>query len=391
MNKHDFPILNQEIVGKKLVYLDSSATSQKPNIVIQTLDRYYKSLNANIHRGVYKLSEVATEVYEKSREKVAKFINADANEIIFTKNATEALNLLAYSLKSTLKSGDEIVLSQMEHHSNIVPWQMIAKETGARIVYWKIDEEGKLAESPVNEKTKIISITHVSNVLGTINPIKDIAKGNAILIVDAAQSIPHMKIDVKQLDADFLVFSGHKMYGPTGIGVLYGKRALLENMQPFLYGGDMIKEVTFKEAKWNDLPHKFEAGTPAIAEVIGLGAAIDYLNSIGMEKIEAHERELVNYAYEKLSQVPRIKIYGPKERASLISFNLDGIHAHDVVQILDSEGIACRGGHQCAMPLHREVLGVQGSVRASFGLYNEKEDVDALINALEKVRKVFKR
>ena len=395
--RKDFPILSRKIHGKPLVYLDNAATSQKPKQVIEAIDDYYKNHNANIHRSIHTLGEEATEKYEEAHDKVAEFINADSYQnIIFTKNTTESLNLLAYSLTSKLKKGDEIVISQMEHHSNFVPWQQLAKQRDLKLKFIKITDEGLLDADSINKsitkKTKIVSLTHVSNVLGTINPIKDIAKiaheNNALMISDGAQSAPHMPIDVKNLDVDFYAFSGHKMLGPTGIGVLYGKRELLEEMQPFLYGGEMIREVRFDDTKFNDLPWKFEAGTMNIAEGIGLSAAIDYLNNIGMEQIQKRDKELADYALKRLKEINDLTIYGPEERGAVASFNLKNIHAHDVSQILDSEGIAIRAGHHCCMPL-MSVLKVPATARASFYLYNTKEEIDKMISALHKVKKVF--
>ena len=412
--RNDFPILQRKIHNKPLIYFDNAATSQKPKQVIDAMDNYYKNSNANIHRSIHELGEEATEAYEKAHEKTADFINADSYQnIVFTKNTTESLNLLAYSLTSKLKKGDEIVISQMEHHSNFVPWQQLAKQRELKLKFIKIDEEGNLDKNSVQEniskKTKIVSLTHVSNVLGTINPVKEIAKiaheNGAVMAVDGAQSVPHIPIDVKQLDADFLAFSGHKMLGPTGIGGLYGKKELLEEMQPFLYGGEMIREVSFNDTTFNELPWKFEAGTMNIAESVGLGAAIDYLKKIGMEQIRNGDKELVDYAMAQLKEIDWIKIYGPKpqeskildghrnqsisrERGAVISFNVAGVHAHDVAQILDSEGIAVRAGHHCCMPL-MSVLNVPATARASFYLYNTEHEIDNFIEALYKVKKIF--
>ncbi len=396
--REDFPILKVKVHGKPLIYFDNAATSQKPKQVINAIKDYYENYNANIHRSIHKLGEQATLAYENAHKKVADFINADFEEIIFTKSTTESLNLLAYSLTQKLQSGDEIIITQMEHHSNFVTWQQIAKKKNLKLNFIEIDEEGKLKleqlNQLLNEKTKIVSVTHVSNVLGTINPVEEIAKtvkekSNAYFIVDAAQSVPHMPVDVKKIDCDFLAFSGHKMLGPTGIGILYGKKELLQEMEPFLYGGEMIKEVTFEDSKFNDLPWKFEAGTMNIAQGIGLAAAIDYLKKVGMENIMQHGKELANYCYEKLSEIKEVEIYGPKERGALISFNVKNVHAHDTATILDGEGIAVRAGHHCAMPLH-SVLGITASARASFYLYNTKEEIDKLAEAIHKVIKVFK-
>ncbi|MBI2208502.1 cysteine desulfurase [Candidatus Woesearchaeota archaeon] len=398
--RKDFPILKVKVNGKPLVYLDNAATSQKPKQVIDSVTDFYENYNANIHRSIHKLGEQATAAYENAREKAADFINADSGEIVFTKGTTESLNLVAYSLSNELKENDEIVLTQMEHHSNLVPWQQIAKKKKAKVRFAEIDSKGELKTDQFNElinkRTKIVSVVHASNVLGTINDVGKIGKiarekSDACFIVDAAQSAPHMKVDVKKMNCDFLAFSGHKMLAPTGIGVLYGKKDLLERMQPFLYGGHMIKEVTFNDSKWNDIPWKFEAGTASIAQAIGLGAAIDYLKMAGMEKIAQHENELAEYAMEKLSEIKEVEIYGPSagKRVGVVSFNVKGVHAHDTSAILDSEGIAVRAGHHCAMPLH-SVLGITASARASFYLYNTKEEADKLIQGIRKVIKVFK-
>jgi cysteine desulfurase/selenocysteine lyase len=390
--KEDFPILKRKINGNPLVYLDSAATSQKPRQVIEAMNSFYSTYNANIHRGLHRLSEEATLAYEEAHRKAGKFINARFEEIVFTKNTTESINLLAYSLTRTLKKGDEIVLSQMEHHSNLVPWQQLAKERGLVLKFLEIDENGRLKDgfSPIGRKTRIVSVTHMSNVLGTINPVKDIAAtardNGALMIVDAAQSVPHFPVDVRKLGCDFLVFSGHKMLGPTGIGVLYGRKDILEEMEPFLYGGDMIKEVTFEKTSFNDLPWKFEAGTSPIAEGIGLAAAIDYLERLGMERIFRHEKALTEYAFERLDAT----LYGPppEGRGGVISFNAGKIHPHDLATLLDQDGIAIRGGHHCAQPL-MGLLGVTGTARASFYLYNTGEDVERLAEAISKARKVF--
>ncbi len=396
--KQDFPILKTKVYGKELIYLDSGSTSQKPKYVIDAINRYYNSFNSNVHRGIYKISVEATREYEETRDVVRKFINANSTkEIIFTKNATEAINLITNSYTKFLKKGDEILLTEIEHHSNIVPWQIIAKERGFKLRYLKLKDNGILEDIKLNKNTKLISITHMSNVLGTINDIKKIAKlaheNDAIIVVDGAQSIPHLKVDVKDLDADFYVFSGHKMLAGTGIGVLYGKEALLEKMDPFLAGGDMIKEVTLEGTQYNDLPWKFEAGTQNIEGIISLKAAIEYLNKIGMENIHKHEIELTKYALEKLPKLRNIEIYGPidyTKKGAIIAFNLKGIHAHDVATIVDEEGIAIRSGHHCCQPL-MDRLKISASCRASFYLYNSKEDIDKLVIALEKVNKVFKK
>jgi len=397
--KKDFPIFSRKINDKIITYLDSSSTSQKPIQVLDSQEKFYKEYNANIHRGVYKLSEEATKAYEEAHKQVASLINASAEEVIFTSGTTASLNLLAYSLCKTLKPGDEIVISQLEHHANLVPWQQLAKQYNLKLKFINIDSECKLdlkhAESIITDKTKIVSICHISNAVGTINPIKDICKlahkHNALFIVDAAQSVPHIPVDVKDLDVDFLAFSGHKMLAPTGTGVLYGKKHLLENLSPFLYGGDMISEVKFEDSTWNELPWKFEAGTPNISGGIALGIAAEYLKKAGLENIQRHVKEVSEYAVERLSMIRGLTIYGPKDpkdRAGIISFNIEGIHAHDVATILDREGVCVRGGHHCAMPL-MNLLNIQGTVRASFYLYNTFDDVEVLYNALENAKKVF--
>jgi len=377
----DFPIL------KNVIYLDNGATSLTPECVIEAMNKYYREFNANIHRSIHKLGEKATEEYENARIKIANFINARPNEIIFTRGTTESLNLLAYSLLNDIKGRNEIVLSEMEHHSNLVPWQQLAKEKGLKLRYIKHN-----LNEVINDKTLVVSVTHVSNVIGVRNDIKKIAdiahsKG-ALVIVDAAQSIPHMKIDVKELGIDFLAFSGHKMLGPTGVGVLYGRAGLLDKMKPFLFGGEMISRVSFNESEWNDIPFKFEAGTPNIAGVIGLGKAVEYLNDIGMDNIESHCKELVKYCYEKLKEIQDIEIYSSKN-SSLISFNIKNIHSHDVAAILDKHNIAVRAGHMCAMPLVHDILKQSAIVRASFYFYNTKDDADELIEGIKKVKEVF--
>ncbi|MCZ6872754.1 MAG: cysteine desulfurase [bacterium] len=397
----DFPILSRKIHGHRLVYLDSGASSQKPLSVIEAVNHLYRTNYANIHRGVYTLSEEATAAYEHAHERVSHFIKADFEEVIFTKNTTESLNLVAYAWGlSNLQAGDEIVTTQLEHHSNIVPWQQIAQRTGATVHYIRIDAQGKLdmehAAELIGSRTKLVSVTHVSNVLGTVNPVYELGQmahaQGALICVDGAQSIPHMAIDVRALDCDFFAFSGHKMLGPTGIGGLYGKRAILEQMEPFLFGGDMIREVTFEGATWNDLPWKFEAGTSPIAQGVGLGAAVDYLENLGMDAIHHHQQTLVSYAMDQMQQVQDLEIYGPAahERGGVISFNLEGIHPHDMASILDQQGIAIRGGHHCAMPLMR-VLGVNGTSRASFYIYNTVDDVDMLIEAVGEARRILRR
>ena len=397
--KKDFPILNE----KQITYLDSGATTQKPEQVINAIDEYYKTTNANVHRGAYSLSVEATAKYEEAREKVARFINSpSAEQVIFSKNATESLNLIAYSYgMENLKKDDEIVLSIMEHHSNLVPWQKVAKTTGAKLNYMYINDEFEISdeeiESKITDKTKIVGITHVSNVLGTINNVKKIIKQahkkGAIVIVDSSQSIPHMKIDVQDLDCDFLVFSGHKMLAPLGIGALYGKKQLLNDMTPFLMGGDMIEYVYEQETTFAPLPNKFEAGTQNIEGVIGLAAAIDYIENIGYERIAQIEDEVVNYAREELSKLDFLELYitpNKQNHSSVISFNIKGVHPHDVASILDNYRVCVRSGNHCAQPLMR-YLGIDSTCRASFYLYNTKEDVDKLVEALNKAYEMFKK
>ncbi|MFL0252231.1 cysteine desulfurase [Clostridium neuense] len=401
MNKYieDFPTLNQEFNGHKFVYLDNAATTQKPVSVINAVNEYYRQNNANPHRGAYALSVKATELYENTREVVKDFIGAEkSKEIIFVKNVTEGLNLIAYSYGLTfLEPGDEIVISIAEHHSNLVPWQQVAMAKGAVLKYLYINDEGIIPkeeiESVITPKTKIVSVTQVSNVLGTINPVKDVIKKahsvGAIAIVDMAQSVPHMKVNVKDLDADFAAFSGHKMLAPMGIGVVYGKEALLEKMPPFLCGGDMIEYVWEQETTFAEVPHKFEAGTQNVGGAVGLTAAIEYINKVGIDNIEAIEKELTSYALENLSEIPHVTIYGTKDitkKAGVISFNIDDVHPHDVATILDSYGIGIRTGHHCANPLMR-YMGVNATCRASFYLYNTKEDIDALAYGLKNTRK----
>jgi len=398
----DFPALDQEVhPGKRLVFLDSAASSQKPRQVIDAMSHYYETSHANVHRGIHVLSERATEAYEGAREKVRAFINAASRrEIIFTRNTTESINLVAYTWgRANLHPGDVIVLSEMEHHSNLVPWHILAEQTGIRLRYIPVTDAGLLDLDAYraflrDEPVKLVSVMHVSNVLGTVNPIAEmVAEAHAIgalFLVDGAQSVPHLAVDVQALDADFLAFSAHKMAGPTGIGVLYGKRALLEAMPPFLGGGEMIRRVTLEGSTWNDLPHKFEAGTPAIAEAAGLGAAVDYLSALGMDNILAHEKVVADYALDRLSEVPGLTLYGPDAslRNGVAAFTLRDIHAHDVAQLLDAEGVAVRAGHHCAMPLHKR-LGVAATARASFYVYNTRDDVDALVEAIYNARRVF--
>ena len=397
--KEDFPIFK----NRDIAYLDSGATAQKPQIVIDAINNFYDKFNANPHRGAYTLSVEATAVYEDTRAKIAKFINAKhPEEIIFSKNASESLNLLAYSYGlDNLKKGDDVVISIMEHHSNLVPWQFVTQKTGSELKYMYINDEFELSkeeiESKITDNTKIVGITHVSNVLGTINNVKEIIKyahkKGAVVIVDASQSIPHMKIDVQDLDADFLVFSGHKMFAPLGIGVLYGKRELLNKMNPFLMGGDMIEYVYEQKTTFAPLPNKFEAGTQNVEGVVGLGAAIDYINSIGYDKIQEHDREIVEYAREKLSKLDYLDIYmtpNAENHSAVISFNIKGVHPHDVASILDLENVCVRSGNHCAQPLMR-FLDIDSTCRASFYIYNTKEDVDRLVAGIEKTYKMFEK
>ncbi|PTF39706.1 cysteine desulfurase [Staphylococcus chromogenes] len=396
----DFPILKETVNGKRLAYLDSTATSQKPQQVIDALEDYYKRYNSNVHRGVHTLGSLATDGYEGARETVRRFIHAPYfEEIIFTRGTTASINLVAHSYgDANVEAGDEIVVTQMEHHANIVPWQQLAKRKNATLKFIPMTDSGELTLEAVKEtitdKTKIVAVAHVSNVLGTINDVKSIAQiaheHGAIISVDGAQSVPHMKVDVQDLDVDFYSFSGHKMLGPTGIGVLYGKRELLNQMEPIEFGGDMIDFVGLYESTWTDLPTKFEAGTPLIAQAIGLKAAIEYLENIGFDAIHAHEAEITAYAYEKMSEIEGIDIYGPDKdkRAGIITFNLKDVHPHDVATALDTEGVAVRAGHHCAQPLMKW-LNVSSTARASFYIYNTKEDVDQLVEGLKQTKEFF--
>ena len=401
----DFPILSRTVHdGKKLVYLDNAATSQKPRQVIDSIVEYYSLHNANVHRGIHVLAEEATALYEGARDKVAAFIKAPREEVIFTKNSSEALNLVANVLgwageDHGIKAGDEIVISEMEHHSNIVPWQMTAERTGATLKWFGITDEGRLdlsnIEDVITERTKVVSVVHVSNILGTVNPIDEIVKRahevGALVVVDASQSAPHMPLDVTELGADFVAFTGHKMLGPTGIGILWGRRDLLEELPPFLGGGEMIETVTMEHSSYAGLPHKYEAGTPPIAEAAGLGAAIDYLNAIGMENIAAHEHAITEYALKRLQEVDGIRIIGPataEDRAAAISFTFGDIHPHDVGQVLDEQGIAVRVGHHCARPVCVR-FGIPATTRASFYLYSTPGEVDALVEGLDEVKRFF--
>lgn len=404
----DFPVLQRQVHGKPLIYLDNAATSQKPESVIQAMSDYYRRYNANIHRGVHTLAEEATDAYEKARRKVGRFINAySPREVVFVRNTTEAINLVTLTWGRTfVGEGDVLILSVMEHHSNLVPWQLLAQATGARLEFIGLDPEGRLVlndlDRLLNEfggRVKLVGVSGMSNVLGTINPVAEITRrahgAGALCLVDGAQSVPHLPVDVRDLGADFLAFSGHKMMGPTGIGVLWARKEILRSMPPFLGGGDMIKSVHLRESEWNDIPHKFEAGTPNIAQAIGLGAAVDYLQELGMDHVQAHEQAMAAYALERLATVPNLHIYGPPagERGGVVTFNLirDGellIHPHDLASILDREGIAIRAGHHCAQPL-MEHYGVPATARASFYAYNIESEVDKLAEALLKAQQVF--
>ncbi len=399
--REEFPILKRKVYGKQLVYLDNAATTQKPRQVTSAITDFYENYNSNIHRAVHKLSQEATQAYDEAHEKVARFIGASGmEEIVFTKNTTESLNVVAGSLSKMLSKGDEILLTQMEHHSNIVPWQQAAKRTGAKIRYAEINRNGELdldqIHDLISKKTRIVAFTHASNVLGTITPASEIIRmakdAGATTVVDAAQSVPQMPISVKKLGCDFLAFSGHKMLGPMGVGVLYGREDMLNSIDPFLFGGDMISEVSFEDAKWNDLPWKFEAGTPNVAGGIGLGTAIDYLKAIGMEEVHENEKKLVKAAMEKLSTIDGLTIYGPpaSRRTGLVSFGMEGVHTHDVSALLDAQGIAVRGGHHCAMPLAK-LLGVGGTTRASFYVYNTTEEIGKLADSLKDITAKMKK
>lgn len=395
-----FPVLERKIEGKDLVYLDNGASSQKPEAVIRAMDDFYRRSNSNVHRGAHTLSEEATGQYENARLRVARFINAPSDkQVIFTRGTTEGINLVAYSWgRANLGPGDEVLITEMEHHSNIVPWQILRDELGFTLRYIPITDDGLLdldrLPNLLTERTKLLSFIHVSNVLGTVNPARQLIEAahavGAKVLIDGAQSVPHMAVDVQDLDVDFMVFSGHKMCGPTGIGVLYGRRELLEEMPPFLGGGDMIKSVTMEQSIWAELPYKFEAGTPAIAEVIGLGAAVDYLSDVGMEWIHAHERELVHYACDVLPDVEGLRILGPgpEQRSGLVSFTLNDIHPHDLSAVLDHDGVAVRAGHHCAQPIH-DRYGIPASARASFYLYNTRAEIDQLRASLEKAVRIF--
>lgn len=399
--KKDFPILSREINGKPLAYLDNAATSQKPSSVIKAITDYYENHNANVHRGIHALSEEATQMYEDSRKNVARFIGADSQEeVIFTKGCTESLNRVAFEWAfENLKEGDIILTTDMEHHSNLIPWQRVTERTGAKLKVLPTDSNGDVSlsvfEKEITPEVKLVAVTHASNVLGTILPVKKICnlakKVGAVVVVDGAQAAPHLRVNVAGLGCDFYCFSGHKMLGPTGIGVLWGKRELLEKLEPYEYGGGMIKQVEVKKSTWADLPEKFEAGTPNIAGAIGLSAAVDYLNKVGMENIQKHEEELNKYALNKLSEVPDLTVLGGKDptmRTGLVSFTVKGIHGHDVAAVLNSEGVAVRSGHHCAQILHKK-LGISSSTRASYYLYNDKEDIDRLVAGIKKAKRIL--
>jgi cysteine desulfurase / selenocysteine lyase len=398
--RDDFPVLRRTFHGKPLTYLDSAATSQKPRVVLDALMRYYEDSNANVHRGVYELAEEATALYEGARETVAAFINASTAETIFTRNASEAINLVAYAWGLTnLGAGDVVVLTPLEHHSNIVPWQIIAARTGAELRYVDLLPDGSLDLESLDRllargNVKLVSTTYVSNVLGTRVPVAEVARrahaAGALSMVDAAQAVPHIAVDVRALDVDFLAFTGHKMLGPMGIGVLYGRREILEAMPPFLGGGEMIRRVGYERSTWNDLPWKFEAGTPSVGDAVGLGAAIRYLQAVGMDRIEEHDQHLVRYAVGRLGEIPDLTIHGPAERGALAAFSLPEMHPHDVASLLDEQGIAVRAGHHCAQPLH-DALGLAATTRASFYLYNNESDVDRLIDGLDHVLRTLSR
>lgn len=391
----DFPILSQKVNGKPLVYFDNGATSQKPQVVIEAIEKYYQEINANIHRGVHTLSQLATDAYEVSRGKVQKHINAKfPHEVLFTSGTTFGINLVANGFASILKPGDEVLVSSLEHHSNIVPWQMLCEKTGATLKVIPMNEKGELIMSEYDKllspKTKIVTVNHISNALGTINPIKYMIdkahKVGAAILIDGAQAVPHLKPDVQALDCDFYAFSGHKMCGPTGTGILYGKEAWLNKLPPYQGGGEMIKEVTFEKTTYADLPHKFEAGTPHIAGGIVLGTAIDYMNEVGFENIQKQELELLEYATKRLQEIEGLRIFGTSEaKTSVISFNIDGIHPYDIGTIIDKLGIAVRTGHHCAQPI-MNFFGIPGTIRASFSFYNTKEEIDALVDAVKKAQ-----
>lgn len=404
--KKDFPILRREVNGHLLIYLDSGATSQKPNVVLGAERDYYEKHNANVHRGAHTLGDEATQIYQEAREKVAKFIDggtlrqAQGGEVIFVRNTTEAINLVAYAWGlDNLKAGDVVVTTLMEHHANMVPWQEVGRRTGARVEVVGITGDGQIDMDDYRQKLKLkpkmVCFAHVSNALGTVNPVKEMTrlahKAGAIVLVDGAQAVPHMRVDVNEIGCDFYAFSGHKMLGPMGIGVLWGKKEILEKMSPFLSGGGMISEVSTSRSTWAEVPEKFEAGTPNVAGAVGLASAIEYLEKLGLENVREHDKEVVSYSLKVLSKLQRVRVWGPKDpriRSGSVSFEYVGVHAHDVATILDSEGVAVRSGHHCTMPLHNH-LGIAASIRASFNVYTTKEDIDALVKALFKVKEVF--
>lgn len=399
--RKEFPILSRKVGKKPLVYLDNAATTQKPLLVLLAMDSYYRMSNANVHRGIHRLAEEATLAYEHAHQNVADFIHASSmKEIIFTRGTTDSLNMLARMLASKVKKGDEILVSQMEHHSNLVPWQQLVHSKGATLRFIPVSPKTGLLNLSslsrlITRRTKIVSIPHVSNVLGTIVPVKEIVKRahdvGALVVLDAAQSVPHLALDVKKLGVDFACFSGHKMYGPTGIGVLYGKESLLNELEPVSFGGEMVREVTYQNATWNDLPWKFESGTPPIAEGIGLSAAVDFLRKVGMDSVRAHEKTLLAHAYKRLSSMKGISVYGPSsiaDRSGVLAFNVKGIHPHDVAAWLNEDGVAVRAGHHCAMPLSK-LLGIPSSARLSVGVYNTKEEIDVLVESLARAQVVF--
>lgn len=393
--RRDFPLLARTMHGKPLVYLDSAATSQKPQSVLDCLESYYRQINANVHRGVYELAEEATEAYEEARRKVASFIGATPEETIFVRNATEGINLVAHTWgRANVRADDVIVLTPLEHHSNLVPWQLLAQATGAKLMFVALQPDGTLDLESLDDcleagRVKVVACAYVSNVLGTVTPVAEIIarshRAGAVVLLDAAQAIPHFQVDVGAIDVDFLVFTGHKMLGPMGSGVLYGRRRLLEAMPPFLGGGEMIRHVDLRASTWNDLPWKFEAGTPSVGDAVALGAAVDYLTEIGMNRIADHDRSLTTYCMQALGDVPGLHILGPRERGAVVAFDLEGIHPHDLASLLDEQGIAIRAGHHCAQPLH-DALGLAASSRASFYLYNDEADVDALVAGIHAAR-----
>jgi cysteine desulfurase/selenocysteine lyase len=399
--KSDFPIFSRRFDGRELIYLDSGATSQKPEVVIEAVASHLREHNANVHRGVYALAQEADAAYDGARKQVAAFVNAGPETTIFTKNVTEAINLVAYSWgRANVGPGDAVLITQMEHHANIVPWQVLCRERGAELRYLEVDERGEISLAQLDTELArgdvcLVAVTHVSNVLGTILPVAEIVAraraAGAVTLVDGAQAVPHMAVDVEAIGADFYAWTGHKALGPTGIGVLHGRREILESMEPFLTGGDMIASVDFQSATWNELPYKFEAGTPPIAEAVGLGAAVEYLSGLGMDRVRAHERALTGYMLERLSDVPGLRVTGPPQaeaRGGLVSFTIEGMHPHDIAELADRGGVCIRAGHHCAQPLMR-CLGVSATARASIGVYNEPSDIDALVDALLAGREVF--